>query len=141
MRRVLGFRRDRGGAGAVEFALVAPVFLAILLGIVAYGSMTALGHGLQQLAGEAARASLAGITDAERAAIAQAYVSTNLGRYGVLERARLQVTAIGSAAPENTFEVALTYDLRDLSAARLAPWLPAVGTEMRRAAVVQRGGY
>lgn len=141
MSRVMGLCRDRGGAGAVEFALVAPVFFAVLLGIVAYSYLLALGHGLQQLAGEAVRASLSGITDAERATIAQTFVASNLAAYGVIEPERLQVRAAASAAPANTFEVALTYDLRDLFVTRLAPWLPTVGTEMRRAAVIQRGGY
>lgn len=141
MCRVVRLFRDRRGAGAVEFALVAPVFLAVLLGIVAYGYVLALGHGLQQLAGEAARASLSGITDAERASIAQGFVAANLAAYGVIEPERLQVSAAASVSPASTFEVTLTYDLRDLFVTRLVPWLPTVGTEMRRAAVIQRGGY
>lgn len=135
------FLRDRRGASAVEFAIVAPVFLAMVTGIIAYGYVLALGHGLQQLAGEAARASLSGITDAERATIARAFVADNLQSYGVIDRARLRVAATGSAAPSNTFQVALTYDMRDLFFTRLGAWVPSPGTEMRRSAVIQRGGY
>ena len=135
------FIRDRRGASAVEFAIVTPVFLAMLFGIVTYGYVLALGHGLQQLAGEAARASVSGITDAERGTIARAFVADNLGAYGVIDGARLQVAAGGSTVPASTFEVVLTYDLRDLFFTRLGAWVPSPGTEMRRAAIIQRGGY
>jgi Flp pilus assembly protein TadG len=47
--------RCRRGASAVEFAIVFPLFLFALFGIVMYGAYLAVVHGVQQLAAEAAR--------------------------------------------------------------------------------------
>ncbi len=53
------FRTAQDGAIAVEFALVFPVFLLVVFGIIVYGSYLAVVHGVQQLAAEAARSSIA----------------------------------------------------------------------------------
>ena len=47
MRR---FRRDRRGSAAVEFALVAPVFFALLFAILETGIMFLAGQVLQTVA-------------------------------------------------------------------------------------------
>ncbi|MGY4226729.1 Flp pilus assembly protein TadG [Bradyrhizobium sp. USDA 4503] len=60
------FFRCRSGASAVEFALMLPLFLAFIFGIIVFGSYLAMVHGVQQLAAEAARSSIAGMTDTER---------------------------------------------------------------------------
>ena len=38
-RRVGGWTRDDSGASAVEFALVAPLLIGLLLGVIEYGSL------------------------------------------------------------------------------------------------------
>lgn len=124
------------GTGAIEFALVAPMLMALLIGIFAYGYWLTVDHGLQQLAGEAARASVAGITDAERDALARGAVATGVPAYGLIDPTRLQVA---TSATGGTFQVALTYDMREF--ARFGSLVPVPGPELRRAAVVQRGGY
>ena len=58
---------DAGGSSAVEFAIVAPVLIALFAGIVVFGLYLGAMSSLRQLAAEAARASVAGVTDAERA--------------------------------------------------------------------------
>jgi len=45
-----GFARDPGGAGAIEFAIVAPLFLLILLGLLVYGIYLGSVHSVEQLA-------------------------------------------------------------------------------------------
>jgi Flp pilus assembly protein TadG len=50
-------RRDKGVA-ALEFAIVAPLFLTLVLGIVYYGTVFALQHVLTLAAEEGARAAL-----------------------------------------------------------------------------------
>ena len=69
------FLDARDGAIAVEFAMIAPVFLMIVFGILMYGSYLAVIHGVQQLAAEAARSSIAGLSETERSSLANAYVS------------------------------------------------------------------
>lgn len=39
MKRFLSFRRDNKGVGAIEFALIAPALLAMLVGITQLGAM------------------------------------------------------------------------------------------------------
>jgi Flp pilus assembly protein TadG len=71
-------RSAKSGAAAVEFALVAPLFLALLGGVIAYGGYIWTAHTVQQLANNAARAAVAGLTDAERKAFAEECVDADV---------------------------------------------------------------
>lgn len=141
MSGLFRFARRAEGGVAVEFALVLPLLLPILFGILAYGYWLTVDHGLQQLAGEAARASLAGVTDQERETIARDFVTANVASYAVIDRARLQVEAGGSTVPANTFRVAVSYDMAGLFPSGLASFVPIPASAIRRSAVIQRGGY
>lgn len=136
----LPWRRDTRGTTAVEFALVAPIFLALLLGIIGFGQIISVHHGLQQLAAEAARASIAGLSDAERDALARQFVAANAGAYVSLDAARIQVSTTATAPPQSATEVTLSYDLGDALIYRLAPAMLPDPT-VRRSAAIQRGGY
>ena len=68
---------DRNGAGAIEFAIVAPLFLLIVLGLLVYGIYLGSVHSVEQLAADAARASVAGLSDSERIQIATQHIATN----------------------------------------------------------------
>jgi Flp pilus assembly protein TadG len=48
-------RRRESGAAAVEFALIAPLFIALIFGIVSYGYMLSFRQGISQAAAEGAR--------------------------------------------------------------------------------------
>ena len=80
-RRVPGER----GAAAVEFALVVPLLLVILFGIISYGFMLSFRQGLSQAAAESARAAAvsAVTTDAARTAAATSALDDALDLYGV----------------------------------------------------------
>jgi Flp pilus assembly protein TadG len=77
-RRVPGER----GAAAVEFALVVPLLLLILFGIVSYGFMLSMRQGMAQAAGEGARAAAVTLVDAEKDDAAVAAIDDALS-YGV----------------------------------------------------------
>jgi Flp pilus assembly protein TadG len=49
------FRADTAGTSAVEFAMLAPLFILLLLGMVAYGIYFGASHWVQQIAADAAR--------------------------------------------------------------------------------------
>jgi Flp pilus assembly protein TadG len=49
-------RRRDDGAAAVEFALVLPIFVALLFGVISYGWMLSYRQGISQAAAEGARA-------------------------------------------------------------------------------------
>jgi len=59
-RRLRRFRRDGRGSAAVEFALVAPVFFALLFAILETGIMFLAGQVLQTVAQDSARKILTG---------------------------------------------------------------------------------
>lgn len=79
-------RRDDKGAAALEFALVAPLLLMVLLGIVSYGYMLSFRQGMSQGAAEGARAAavaIAASTPAQKSAVATLAVNDALSSYGV----------------------------------------------------------
>ncbi|RVD33089.1 pilus assembly protein, partial [Mesorhizobium sp. M4A.F.Ca.ET.020.02.1.1] len=55
------FRADAVGTTAVEFAMLAPLFILLLLGMVAYGIYFGASHSVQQIAADAARTAIAGL--------------------------------------------------------------------------------
>lgn len=133
--------RSDGGASAVEFALIFPVALIFLCGLLAYGIYFGAAHSVQQLAADAARASVSGISDAERTSIAQAHVTASGGSYPLLRADRLSVAAHALAGDPTQFEVKVTYDSTDLPIWALSGLVPLPGKIIQRVAIIKRGGY
>jgi Flp pilus assembly protein TadG len=78
-------RRDRGAA-AVEFALVMPLLVLLVFGIINYGYMLSFRQAISQAAAEGVRAAAVAspaTVDADRAADARAAVTDALEAYGV----------------------------------------------------------
>ena len=73
------------GAAAVEFALIVPLLLVLVFGIISYGFMLSFRQGLSQAAAESARAAAvsATTTDAARTAAATTALDDALDLYGV----------------------------------------------------------
>lgn len=138
------FRRfcvARSGASAVEFALVLPVFLMIIFGIVMFGSYLAMVHGVQQLAAEAARSSVAGLSESERSSLANNYIAGNVGSYPLILPARLTVNAATSGSDANVFVVTVNYDASSMFIYSLPSFVPAPPSTIVRSAAIPRGGY
>lgn len=130
----------RRGSSAVEFAMVLPIFLTIVFGIVVFGSYLAVIHGVQQLAAEAARASVAGMTTAQRSSIATSYVTANSGTYPLINANYLTVTAAPSATNANVFVVTVGYNASTMFIYSL-PFVPMPPTTITRSAAVTYGGF
>lgn len=77
--------RDRRGTALIEFAIAAPVMLALLVGMVGYGQYFLLAHSAQQIANDAARAAIAGMTEDEREAIALTSVADSGRAIGIVD--------------------------------------------------------
>jgi Flp pilus assembly protein TadG len=135
------FVRSNAGASAVEFAIVFPLFLAVLFGIIIYGSYLVVVHGVTQLAAEAARSSIAGLSDSERASLAQSYVTSNVSYYPLILPDRLTVNAAASASDANVFVVTLSYDDSSSFIYQLPPLVPAPPSSIVRSAAIPRGGF
>jgi len=71
-------RRDRRAAALIEFALLLPVLLSLVMGVICYGQYIWLAHSVQSAANDAARAIVAGMTASERLTLAQAAVATDM---------------------------------------------------------------
>ena len=70
--KIIGtFYSHERGASAVEFAIVGPVFVLLMMGMIAYGIYFGAVHSVQQLAADAARASVAGLDESERIWLAE----------------------------------------------------------------------
>ncbi|KFC75483.1 TadE family protein [Bosea sp. LC85] len=135
------FSRSPDATSAIEFALVAPVLLLLLFGIIGYGYVLGVYHGVQQIAAEAARASVSGLNDTERERIARDFVIANVESYAFLDPAKISVSTTASGAPTPTFQVAIRYDFSDSIFHRLGSMIALPDPVVERRAVVQRGGY
>jgi Flp pilus assembly protein TadG len=129
------------GASAVEFAIVLPIFLMVLFGIILFGSYFAVVHGLQQITAEAARASIAGLTDDERATLAKDNINRNIASYPMISAGRLTLESAGTDPATSTYALTLRYDASDMIIFNLPQFVPAPNPTIRRSAAVQRGGY
>ncbi|WP_159009066.1 TadE/TadG family type IV pilus assembly protein [Bradyrhizobium sp. S69] len=130
----------RRGASAVEFAMLLPLFLAMVFGIVIFGSYLAVVHGLQQLAAEAARSSIAGMSATERSSLATSYVSTNVGTYPLISANSVSVNAATSPSDPNVFVVTVTYNASGMFIYSL-PFVPAPSRTIVRSAAIPFGGF
>ncbi|KWV47159.1 pilus assembly protein TadE [Bradyrhizobium macuxiense] len=137
---MFGFFRCRSGASAVEFALLLPLFLAFIFGIVVFGSYLAMVHGVQQLAAEAARSSIAGMTDSERNSLATNYVAANASTYPLLVPGNLSVSAASSPSNANVYVVTVNYNAAGNFIYKL-PFVPAPSATIVRSAAIQYGGF
>jgi len=145
--RVLRTRRgvsklpsDSSGAAAIEMAIVLPLFLTVVFGILAYGIYLGAAHSTQQLAADAARVSIAGLTPEERTSLASSFVRDHAGDYPLLWPEHVAIKAGPSAGRADDFLVVVTYDARVLPIWNLAPFLPLPAEQIERVAVVRRGG-
>ncbi|MDX6806918.1 TadE/TadG family type IV pilus assembly protein [Terrihabitans rhizophilus] len=133
--------KDEGGASAVEFALVAPVFLMLVIGIFAFGLYLGTAHCVQQLAAEAARASVAGLSPAERSSLAQGLVTNSLPSYTLLDPAALSLAVNADPADANLINIDLSYDTSGMGIWAFERLLPLPPKMIHRGAVIRRGGY
>jgi Flp pilus assembly protein TadG len=133
--------RDRSGVAAIEFAIVGPLFFMVLLGVLIFAIYFGTVHSVQQLAAEAARATVQGLTDSERAALAQTQVNSSVGSYPLIDPNYLSVSAATSPNDANLFNVSISYDASRSIVFAFEGLIPMPPKTIARSAVVRRGGY
>ena len=131
---------SRRGTSAVEFALLAPVFILMMLGMIAYGIYFGASHALQQIAADAARTAVAGLDEAERRELAAAFVERNAAHYAFIDPARLSLELADSPVDPNQFVVAVSYDASQLPIWDLMPELFMPGATISRSSTIRLGG-
>ncbi len=136
----LRFRRDRSASAAVEFAILSPIFILLLLGMVAYGIYFGASHSVQQLAADAARTAIAGLSAPERQALVSDFIGRNAAGYPFVDPGKLVVEARDSASDGSQFVVSIRYDATNLPIWGLFDGLAMPGTTIERSSTIRRGG-
>lgn len=134
----MSWRADEGGGALVEFAIVAPVLCAALMGILFYGGYFWTAHSIQQLANDSARAAIAGLDADERQEIAESTLASELDSYPSLnpDAASVSVTDESEKVAVN-----VSYDASGSAFYALANVIPMPSSTITRQAVVRLGGY
>ena len=107
--QLLTLARGERGAAIVEMALVLPLLLALLMGVLVYGHYFKLAHSVQQAANDGARASIVGLDAADRSAVASRAVGRSLqavdGTHSVAvsETSEAITVAVTFTAPQDSF--------------------------------------
>lgn len=128
----------RAGIAAVEFAMVAPIFIALLMGIVVYGGWFWLSHSVQSLAAESARVALGGLDQVEQRSLAEDFVARHAAQTAVL---RPELATVTVTHDDEALRVRIDYDVHDHPLMLLAGPLPKPPLNIARSAVVRTGGY
>lgn len=132
---------NQDGTSAVEFAIIFPLFLVVLFGIICFGAYLAVVHGVQQLTAEAARASIAGLNDGERLSLAQNNISANVASYPLLSANQVAVRSAATDVATGTFTLTVQYDASGLFVFNLPNFVPGPNPIITRTSAIQRGGY
>jgi len=128
----------RSGAAAVEFAFVGPIMVVMLLGIMSYGGYFWLAHSVQQLANDAARAAVAGLSASERQSLAQSTISAELPNYTFLTAAGM-VTTVNTQTTAMT--VSIAYNASQTPFFALGSLVPMPSSTITRTATIKLAGF
>lgn len=117
---------DSRGTVSIEFAILMPIFFAILFGIIAFGVQYATRIALTYAAAEGGRAAIAGLSDDERKTLATNAINNTLGALMPLvdpQKASVTVDLSNEASSE---EVTISISYADNRFATL-PFVPQLG--------------
>lgn len=135
------FTRSGSGAAAVEFVLVAPLLLWFAFTVFYFAIYLGIAHSVQQLAADAARASIAGIDNAEQIQLSTAFVQRSAPSYLLIDGRK--VTTVAGPSPQDpmTFNVDVRYDASAMLGWYPASFIPSMGPTIERFAAVPAGGW
>jgi Flp pilus assembly protein TadG len=134
------FAAADGAAAAIEFAILTPVFLLMLTGMMAYGIYFGAAHSVQQIAADAARTSIAGLDAGERDRLVEAFIAANAGDYLLIEPDHLTYEVGGKLADVSQYQVIVRYDASDLPIWNLYLPLPLPGRTIIYTSTIRLGG-
>lgn len=112
--------------------------LLLVAAILAYGSLFATSLSLQQVAAETARATIAGLSDAERKSLAQSKLNDISDKYPMLDPSKVTFTFNETAGSELS-RVTLTYDLSEHPAYALEKLLPLPSSPLSYSLIITDG--
>ncbi|MGE6698058.1 TadE/TadG family type IV pilus assembly protein [Hyphomonas sp. NPDC076900] len=133
--------KNESGTAALEFAIISPVFLFMIVSLLAYGLYFGAAHTVQQISANSARAALAGLDLDERQALASATAFASVGANGLIRSDDLAVHVSADADQPDLIYVTVTYDATSLPIWNLGPPLPLPGKTIRHVSVIRAGGF
>lgn len=131
-------KADDEGSIAVEFAFVAMLLFTLLFGIIGFSLHFGARSAAAQAAAEGARASVAGLNDSDRTALAVAAARATIASYNGVFRLTEAPTArrVGTR-----FEVTVKLDISQFNLSRLTAFVPALSEYPQSTVSVQIGGF
>ena len=135
------FLKCKTGTAAVEFAIIAPLFLMMVLGMLGFGIFLGAVHSTRQLTSDVARATIAGTTEVERHTIAHNFVVQNLKSYAFLDLDHIDVTVNDSESAANQFEVQISFRADELPVWSLMDFVPQPRKTITATATIKNGGF
>jgi Flp pilus assembly protein TadG len=139
-RRLHEFGPASDGAAALEFAILAPVFLLFVSGLLAYGIYFGAAHSVEQLAADAARTSIGGLTDTERATLVGRYLADSASSYLLIDPEALHYSVGLLPSDPDEYRVTVSYDASNLPIWDLYVPLPLPSHTITYASVIRIGG-
>jgi len=134
------FFRNVSGAAAIEFAIIAPVFILLMFGMIAYAIFFGAAHSVQELASDAARIAVAGVNDAERQTLVSNYITNNGSGYVFVDPTKLTYTVGTATTDPNQLAVSITYDSTKLPIWNLLPTYLLPDPVITRRVSIRMGG-
>jgi len=131
-------RDDVRGGAALEFAIIGPVLLMMLLGIFTYGGYFLTAHTVQQMANDAARAAIAGLDDTERLALARQSLQASIEAQPFM---RGELSNVELARQDNVVHLRITYDASEDLYWAFESLVPPPSPHIARTVSVRVGGY
>ncbi len=135
MRRPFPFRPDsvlqigERGTAMIEFAMVVPIMLMVIFGIVAFGIYFAGLIAVTHAAAEGARASVAGLSTSERQSLAESAAETTFSTYApFLDQSHVNVATEADPSDATRYRVSVSYDFSSYDVAGMGAFL---GLSMR----------
>lgn len=139
MSLISRLRKNNEGAAALEFAIVAPLFFLTIFTMIGYGIYLSASHAIQQIAADAARTAVAGLSQTERKSLANTFIQSATLDYAFLNKDKLTVDVEDDLSNLNQFTVTIAYDSSELPIWKLFSFaLP--DEQIKRYATIRLGG-
>jgi len=125
----------------LKVAIVASLLSFVVCAILAHGLYFTVIHHVQQLTHETARATVRGLTPAERLEIAEQTIDTAIVAYPLLRRDRISVNVTAAPNDPSIYQVTLRYDASHIGIWSLADFVPLPSSQIQHSSTIHRGGY
>jgi Flp pilus assembly protein TadG len=133
--------RSESGMAAVEFALVAPILLMMIIAVLVYSIYFSAVIGVRQAAAEGARAAMAGMSTSERSSLAIARATAVMSGYTPLIGATAQPTITAAQQGTGLFQVTVRYNITGSAIMRYGGFVPLPAPVIQSFVIVANGSY